>query len=259
MKLGIALSLVLGVTACGNSSNTSPAPSPTLTPVKPTAGSQRFVVRKDSAKVTFLMDAPIERIYGDAPGSVQGDLFIDFKNIENSKGLVKIDLEQLVIYQDIRESEDAEFSGEKKKSDMQNEHMRTWLEISQDVPEQTRAKNRYIEFKIKKIKAVGDKDLSAMTGDERKMQLELIGDFRLHERTVEKTAKVEAVFEYRGGKPVGVAIHSLEPIAVAIEQDHDVRPRKSFGKIVDWSTQLLTKIDKVPMITLEFEAAVASS
>ena len=41
------------------------------------------------------MDAPIEKIFGEADGSTEGELFIDPEDITRSTGLLKIDLEKL--------------------------------------------------------------------------------------------------------------------------------------------------------------------
>ena len=250
----LALGLGLTISGCdeGPSKNAAPVSSSLEPAAKPTEGSA-FEVKSDSSKVTFQMDAPIEKIFGDVPGSASGEFYVDLHDITKSTGLVKIDLEKLVVYQQKREKEDAEF-GEKVKNDTQNEHVMNWLEIGKDAPEAEKAKNRYIEFKVKKIETAGEKDITKLTGAERKVDLTVPGDFRLHQRTVEKTAKLELTVTYDGDKPKSLSIKSKEPIPVDMEK-HDVRPREAFGKLAQATFDTLSKkVNKMPQVSLEFEA-----
>ena len=48
-----------------------------------------------------------------------------------------------------------------------------------------------MSFTIKSIEAVGEKDLTKLTGAERKVTLRVKGDFLLHKKTSEKVAEVE--------------------------------------------------------------------
>ncbi len=45
------------------------------------------------------MDSPLEKIDGDAPKSIQGDLYIDPSDLTKSTALVKADLKLLTLYQ----------------------------------------------------------------------------------------------------------------------------------------------------------------
>lgn len=250
----VALGLGLAISGCdeGASKNAAPVSSSLEPAAKPTTASA-FDVKSDSSKVTFLMDAPIEKIFGEAPGSASGEFYVDLSDVTKSTGLVKIDLEKLVVYQQKREDENAEF-GEKVKSDTQNEHVMNWLEIGKDAPEAEKAKNRYIEFKVKKVETDGEKDITKLSGAERKVDLTVTGDFRLHQRTVEKTAKLELTVKYDGDKPTSVTLKSKEPIAVDMEK-HDVRPREAFGKLAQATFDTLSKkVNKMPQVSIELEA-----
>ncbi|MCA9641064.1 MAG: hypothetical protein H6718_08980 [Polyangiaceae bacterium] len=250
----LALGLALGLGGCdeGPSKNAAPVSSSLEPAAKPTEASA-FDVKTDASKVTFLMDAPIEKIFGDAPGSASGEFYVDLHDVTKSTGLVKIDLEKLVVYQQKRENENAEF-GEKVKSDTQNEHVMNWLEIGKDAPDAEKAKNRYIEFKVKKVETDGEKDITKLSGAERKLDLTVTGDFRLHQRTVEKTAKLELTVKYEGDKPTQLLIKSKEAIPVDMEK-HDVRPREAFGKLAQATFDTLSKkVNKMPQVSLELEA-----
>ena len=71
------------------------------------------------------MDSPLEKIDGDAPKSIQGDLYIDPTDLAKSTALVKADLKQLTLYQQKRAEDKGDYT-ERKKSDLQNEHARGW-------------------------------------------------------------------------------------------------------------------------------------
>src|SRR5687768_10024558 len=92
-------------------------------------GAAAFQVDSASSRFTFLMDSPLEKIDGDAPKSIQGDLFIDPTDLTKSTALVKADLKLLTLYQQKRADEQNAY-GERKKSDLQNHHAQDWLQIN---------------------------------------------------------------------------------------------------------------------------------
>lgn len=254
----VALSVApAGLYACddGPSKNAAPVSSELAPAAKPTAAAKTYEVKSDTSKVTFTMEAPIEKIHGDAPKSLSGEFNVDPMDLTKSNGLVKIDLDTLVVSQQKRESKDGEF-GEKQTVDKQNEHMKAWLEISPDTPEQDRAKNRYIEFKVTKVSVLeGKPNIMEMEGAERKVKLMLAGDFRLHQRAVPKQAEVELTFKMDGDKPQSVSVKSTKPIPVELEK-HDVRPREAFGKLAQAGFEALSeKVNKTAEVSVEFEAA----
>ncbi len=257
MTLALALAAA-GLGGCEDKASSSAAPtSSALAPAKPkTETARAFAVETTGNKASFLMDAPIEKIFGEAEGAIAGEVFADLEDLTRSTGLVKVDLDKLVLYQQKRDNETAAFS-ERSKSDLQNEHARNWLEIGKDVSEETKQKNRFIEFKITKVETAGPKNVLTMQGAERKVTLTVTGDLRLHERTVPKTAKVEATFKFEGDKPTAVAVKTVEPLAVNLEE-HDVRPRDTLGKILQKTQEELStlgkKVSKDAMISLDFVA-----
>src|SRR5688500_17760850 len=67
--------------------------APALEAAMPRAqGAIGFQVDPGSSSFTFLMDSPLEKIQGDAPKSIQGELFIDPTDLTKSTALVKADL-----------------------------------------------------------------------------------------------------------------------------------------------------------------------
>src|SRR5262249_38264051 len=77
-------------------------------PKAPTA--QPFAVDPASSSFKFLMDSPLEKIDGDAPKSIQGDLYIDPADLSKSTALIKADLNLLTLYQQKRGDDKGEYS-----------------------------------------------------------------------------------------------------------------------------------------------------
>lgn len=249
------LALTMGIAMGCDEKKPDLAPtSSSLAPAeKPTQGAVTFAVDAKSSKVGFLMNAPIEKIFGEANESAEGQIHVDLMDTTKTTALIKIDLDKLVLFQQKREDEKGEF-GEKVKNDTQNKHARAWLEISDDAPKDVREKHRWAEFKITKLEDVSVADLSKASGAERKLTATAVGEFRLHERKVEKKAKLEAVFKFDGDKPVSVSVKTVEPVVVGLEA-HDVRPREAFGKLAQKTLGALgNKVAQEAPIQLELTA-----
>lgn len=192
-----------------------------------------FEVDPASSSFTFLMDSPLEKIDGDAPRSLQGELYIDPTDLAKSTALVKADLKLLTLYQQKRGDEKGAY-GERKKSDLQNEHARGWLELDAKEGEVTAAQaelNRWAELKISKLENLSATDVTKLTGPERKVTADVSGDFRLHGRKATKSAKVELVFKYTGDKLDAVQVKTVQPFVVPLEE-FEVHPRDAAGKLV---------------------------
>ena len=256
---------ILGVSGTLNGCKDKPsatlAPTASALEAAPAAASaQQFSVDSASSKVSFLMDSPLEKIDGDASGGLSGELFVDLSDITKSTALVKVDLQKLVLYQQKRADEKGSYS-ERKKSDLQNEHARNWLQIvarADDVtPEQAEA-NRWVEFKIDKLEAASLTNVAAGTGAERKLTATATGDFRLHGRKQTKSAKLEISVTYQGDKAQSIHVKTTEPLNIGLEE-FEVNPRDDAGKFVKSLTDALSsnlkgKVAQHAPIMLEFTA-----
>ncbi|HYQ14509.1 MAG TPA: hypothetical protein VEQ58_02090 [Polyangiaceae bacterium] len=192
-----------------------------------------FVVDPASSSFKFLMDSPLEKIDGDAPQSISGDLFIDPSDLAKSTALVKADLKLLTLYQQKR-GDDKEAYGARTKSDLQNEHARGWLELDAKDGEVTSAQaetNRFAELKILKLENPSVSDVTKLTGAERKVTATAVGELRLHGRKATKSAKVELTFKYEGDKLQSVAVRNFEPFSIQLEE-FEIHPRDAAGKLV---------------------------
>lgn len=200
------------------------------------------------------MDAPLEKIYGEANQAILGEVFVDVADISKSRGLLRIDLLKLVLSQEKREDAEGAF-GERVKQEKQNEHMRTWFEIGDDAPPLIREKNRFVEFKLTRL-VPSVPNLSALQGNVRTFTATVTGDLRLHQRTVSRTTKLEVTLRYAGEKPVSLHVKSLEPIQVSLEE-HDVRPRTAFGRLAEKTLAASSaKVASSVPVLIEFEAKV---
>ncbi|HKY34358.1 MAG TPA: hypothetical protein VJN18_00350 [Polyangiaceae bacterium] len=204
-------------------------------------GAAAFQVDTASSSFTFLMDAPLEKIDGDAPQSIQGELFIDPTDLTKSTALVKADLKLLTLYQQKRADEQNAY-GQRKKSDLQNHHARDWLQISAkdgEVTSEQAEMNRWAELKILKLENLSATDVTKLSDAERKVTATVSGDFRLHGRKATKSAKVELIFKYAGDKLEAVEVKTLEPLQVTLEE-FEVHPRDAAGKLVKKLSEALS-------------------
>jgi len=227
-------------------------------PKAPTATA--FAVDSSTSSFTFLMDSPLEKIDGDAPKSLQGELYIDPADLTKSTALVKADLKLLTLYQQKRGDDKGDYS-ERKKSDLQNEHARGWLQLDvkegEVTPEQAET-NRWAEIKILKLDNLSATDVTKMTGPERKVTATVSGDFRLHGRKATESTKVELDFKYTGDKLDAVAVKTLEPFVIPLEQ-FEIHPRDAAGKLVKslseaLSSNLKGKVSKDAPVVISFVA-----
>lgn len=238
------------------SSADKPAVAPTSSalaaPRPATVEAKKLTIDKAGSKVEFIMEAPQEKIHGVVNDAATGELQVDFMDVTRSTGLITVDLDTLALYQ--AKIDDKGKIDEEKKVEKQNEHARTWLEISPDAPADVREKNRKVQFSIKSITVTGEKDLTRMTGKERKVVLMATGDFLLHGHKTEKSAELEATFGFDGDKPVSVRVKSVKPFAVGLVE-HEVKPRDAFGKLALKTLEKLSpKVAKEAMVTIEVVA-----
>lgn len=243
MLMGAAL--LAATSACGKDKAPEQALAPSATalaaaePAAPSALS--LEVEQGSSRFTFSMDAPLEKIEGDAPKSIVGQLFVDPADLTKSTALVKADLNQLTLYQQKRGDEKAAY-GERKKSDLQNEHARDWLQLNVKEGEVSSAQaetNRWAELSIAKLENLSATDVTKLTGAERKVTATAHGDFRLHGRKASKSAKIELSFGYAGDRLTSVAVKTVEPFVITLEE-FDVHPRDAAGKIVKTLSEALS-------------------
>lgn len=240
-KVSAIALFVLGFAGCGKKEppvELAPVSSASLeTPKVATTGAVTVSVDAPSSSVKFLMDSPLEKIDGDAPGSASGDLALDLGDLSKSSGLIRIDLDKLSLYQQKRPDGTGDYQA-RTKNPLQNQHARDWLQLVPHEGEVTAAQaeqNRIAEFRIEKVEP-SEKNVAALSGAERKVTAMVSGTLRLHGRQAPKSAKVELTFHFSGDHFDAVSVKTLEPFSVDLEQ-FEIHPRDGAGKLVKSITE----------------------
>lgn len=260
--------LAFGATGCEDAKPGGPAPkTSTLQDAKPkAAGAHEFEVSTDTAKVTFMMDAPNEKIRGNLATATTGKVQVPLEDITKTTGHLYVDLGQLVVGQN-KPNDDGTFGEEWKEIPLQNEHAKEWLQIAcVKVPDDKMAEcekvaklNKNVEFVIESVETE-TKDVTKLTGDTRKVTATISGNFLLHQVAKKRSAKVEIVFTMKGDEPQSIAIKTVEPFAVKLSE-HEVGPNDVFGKFAKGTLQTLDqfisehkKVAEAAEISLDFTA-----
>jgi len=252
--LTASLIAALGTIGCDDE-KTEVAPSATaLEKVKAKSDKATvWMIATKGSKVDFNMDAPKEKIIGSVEDATSGEIFIDLTDLTKTTANIDVDIGGLEIYQR-KPGADGKF-GEKKKEPKQNEHARTWLQIDGEGADAAQVKlNRKSQFVIKNVTAASEKDISKTKDGEKKVTLTVTGGFLLHQHTKEKTAKIEATFVFKDGKPVSVRVKTVEPFSIGLAE-YEVRPRETFGKLAQSTLEVMApKVAKEARVEIEFTA-----
>lgn len=253
--LAASLIATIGTVGCDDDNKTKVAPTATAlekVEAKSDMAGTYAIVAKGS-KVDFNMDAPKEKIIGSVADATTGEIFVDLSDLTKTTANVDVDIEGLEIYQR-KPGDDGEF-GEKKKEPRQNEHARTWLQIDGEGADPAEVKkNRLSQFVIKNVTESSEKDLSKVKDGEKKVTLTVTGDFLLHQHTKSKTAKIEATFKFKDGKPVSVHVKTVEPFAIGLAE-YEVKPRETFGKLAQSTLEVMApKVAKEARVEIDFTA-----
>ena len=248
---------VLGAVGCDDDPppKLAPAASALASAKAATSRSYRLKVQGKGSKVSFVMEAPLERIHGELADAVSGEIFLDPTNLTKARGRIQVDLSKLVLFQQVREN-DQQAYGERKQSELQNQHARTWLQISDDGPTDERKKNALAQFSLTEVIETSANDLTRVTGSPKRAAVTARGDLLLHQRKAPKTVALSIEVELSANGPRSIRVQTKEPFQVDLDE-HDVRPREAFSKLAEKTLAALgAKVDKTPKIAFEFRAAL---
>lgn len=229
-----------------------------LVPAAVLAKTEDFVFQDEIAlnMVRGEIPAPIETTRFQLGGAV-GELKVNINNLKKTSGTIKIDLLNIQSYS----------FADDGKNETQTEHMRNWFEVGPDVSEETRKKNRWGVFKIKKITKAVPNSLKAVKGftDEigtgRSFKITAEGDLTVHGVTSQKT--VELAISIWDVNPDGkrykkahrvLLLRTVKPIEVSMKE-HDVKPRDTTGKFLAKALSVVgLKISDTVLISLDLRA-----
>ncbi|HWA77358.1 MAG TPA: hypothetical protein VG937_33715 [Polyangiaceae bacterium] len=226
----------------------------------PAAALVHFVIEAPSSKLTLHMDSPLEKISGEAPGAVEGELEVDLNDITRSSGLVKVSLERLVLYQEKRSDEKHDYSA-RQKNDAENKDAREWLQLEAregEIAAEQAERNRFPQFRIERLEKASASSVAALSGATREVGATARGELLLHGRRNKKSVNVALRFEYSGDQLQSLSARTSEPFKIALE-DYDIHPRSKAGKMLKTIGEALAgplgkKVAEEASIELEFTA-----
>ncbi|HET9930269.1 MAG TPA: hypothetical protein VFQ35_06270 [Polyangiaceae bacterium] len=230
---GLASACALaGPAGCGRKASTTAAASAAPSATQ-TASAQLFAIESVGSKATFSMQAPLERIRGEAVDAISGEVTLNLDDIEEASGRVEVDLDKLVLFEQKRKDEKHEFS-ESAKNEQQNREAREWLQLEarpNEIAEEQAKRNRFPKFLLDRLEDVSASKVSALSGDERNVGAKARGSLLLHGRTNKTNARLAFTFNYANNRVQSILVKTAEPLPIALE-DYDVHPRNRAGKLV---------------------------
>jgi hypothetical protein len=232
--------------ACRSESVTLAASAELVSSAPPPAvGGTKLSV--ESGSVEFVMDAPVEKIHGKAPQSVTGTLSIDRKDLTKTTGLFEVDLDKLEVFQS-KQAKDGSFPDE-TKSDLQNEHVRNWMEINPGAKD--REKHKRAQFVLLSVASPSQQDVSAFKNEKRSVDLVAKGTFILHGRKTAKDVELTVELTFDGDKLAAARVRTRKPFTVGLAE-HDIHPRDALGSLLEKGLDKLTdKVAKEAPVTLD--------
>jgi YceI-like domain len=226
-----------------------PVATPTATastlPTTVGTGLVRMTLVPGSA-VTFLIDAPLEKIKGRFGGTV-GTLDLDSMFLNQTKGSFTVDLDGFK----------TSTFGDESKDASQTEHMKNWLEIGPDVDEKVRERNRYAQFTITSISdvSVNNVDKIPTRNQQRIVTMKVNGNLQLHGVTSQKTVDIVLTFVGSPEELAFLRIGTAHPFQISLKE-HDIKPRDLAGRFLAGALEKVgQKIDDTVQISLDFKAA----
>ncbi len=223
---------------------------PSVSMADPTAIVWHYMIDpRSTARVE--MQGRKERIIGGTTAA-SGVLDLAPRDLTQSRGHVRVDLSTFTTHT----------FGNHLYDELQSQHARAWLGVQ--VGEQTQEDMRWADFVIRAIDGASVRDLAEATptsdgGDEvRTCTMTVHGDLVVHGHKVQKDDVVDVLFRYPTGapadsKPMRIAIRSKEPLRVGLK-DHDVRPRDPEGRLLEWTTRLISSVSETAEVTVDLGA-----
>ena len=185
-----------------------------------------------------------------------GKLDVDLTDLANTRGEVKVDLTSLKTHT-FNDDHDAS----------QTHHALNWLEVGDVASAEAKKANQYAVFAIQSITAPSATDVSKVSAtqengeDVRTVTMTAHGDFLLHGHKTKLDVPIEARFHFPAGAPADsrpalIDVKSTAPMKVTLK-DYDVRPRDTFGKVAEWTTNLVAKVAETADVSLDLHADLA--
>jgi hypothetical protein len=210
-----------------------------------------------ASKTSIDMPGLKEDIKADTDAAI-GKLDVDLTNLANTRGEVKVDLTTLKTHTFNDDSKDP----------AQTAHARNWLEVGDKATDDVKKANQYAVYAIQTVDNLSATDVSKVASvkeggeDIRTVTATTHGEFLIHGHKTKKDAPIEARFHYAAGagadaKPTRIDIKTTAPLHVTLKE-HDVRPRDNFGKLADWTSNLISKVADTADVSLDLHATLTN-
>lgn len=192
-----------------------------------------------NGRVSFLIDAPLEKIKGHW-ARTGGQLRVDPTRLEQTRGEVTMDLSTLQV---------TTFT-DASQNDTQAHHARNWLEIGGEVPEQTRHRFRVATFRIERVVSA---EPPAFAQGVLQSNALVEGTMTLHGVESTHQVAVQVVAEGDPRAPRSLRIASRQPIRLSLKH-HDVKPRDLTGRFLAGALeQVGQKISDTVQVSFDFK------
>lgn len=205
-----------------------PPPPSSARPARPAARSKPVAYEISSGTVSFLIDAPLEKIKGTWTG-LSGTVRIDPTNLRATRGKLTLDLTGLRV---------STFD-DPGKNTRQQEHALNWLEVS---------RHAVATFALERVTA----DPGAFAAGTTRARAQVAGTVTLHGVAAATTAHLVLTFEGPADAPTSVRVRTARPLRVSLEH-HSVEPRDLAGKFLAGALERIgQKIDDQVQVSLDF-------
>jgi polyisoprenoid-binding protein YceI len=195
-------------------------------------------------KSTFLIDAPLEKIKGQAEES-KGKLSLDPADLSRTRGEVSFRLTSLK----------TTTFGDADKDSSQTDHARNWMQVGAESKAEDKAKYEWATFTITSVEVIPTKLQEAKEeSGARVVKGKVSGDFTLHGVTSKKTLAFTATLQGPPERPTRLTLKTEAPFEVSLKE-HDIKPRDSVGSFLNGALEKIgKKIDDRVQVSLEVEA-----
>jgi hypothetical protein len=198
----------------------------------PTVQAAAVDLKVKNFSMSFLMDAPVEKIKGSS-SFANGVISVDASSLQDVKGTINVDLSQIKLHT---------FADETKNTS-QTEHMYNWFEIGGQVDKKLREK--FLQAELKIDGAVVNA-LPASDGKTADYNVKAETSFALHGITKKIPVELNVTKTTTGYK-----VKSAKPMLISLA-DFDVKPRDVAGKLMQMTLESLgQKVAKEAQVTLE--------
>jgi polyisoprenoid-binding protein YceI len=201
-------------------------------------------LKASRGKMTFLIDAPLEKIKGQAE-DVQGTISLDPSDLSKTRGELGFKMATLT----------TTTFGKAKDDAAQSEHARNWMQVGPESAEADKARYAWSKFTVRSVEATPGKLADAREENGvRTVKGKVTGDLEVHGVKSPKTFAFTATIKGPVDAPTEVTIKSDAPFDLSMKE-HQIMPRDKIGGLLSGALDKIgKKIDDKVQVSLELTA-----